>query len=75
MGMGLAQNRRQNASSVWVQDENGKLKIVFLRTGVTDNIYTEITGGDLEEGQEVIVDEGEANEERRGGPSMMRMLR
>ncbi|MFO7981686.1 MAG: efflux RND transporter periplasmic adaptor subunit, partial [Candidatus Aminicenantes bacterium] len=68
MGQGLAQNRRKDMASVWIQDENGKLKILFIRTGVTDNIYTEIKSDNLEDGQEVIIDEGRANEERRGGP-------
>ncbi|MFO7979579.1 MAG: hypothetical protein R6V00_01945, partial [Candidatus Aminicenantes bacterium] len=71
----LAQNRRKDMASVWIQDENGKLKILFIRTGVTDNIYTEIKSDNLEDGQEVIIDEGRANEERRGGPPVMRMLR
>jgi HlyD family secretion protein len=31
--------------------------MVFVRTGVTDNTYTEITGGDLQEGMEVITGE------------------
>ena len=74
-GMGMAQNRRKDMASVWIQDENGKLKIMFIRTGVTDNIYTEIKSSNLEEGMEVIIDEGSASEERRGGPPMMRMLR
>ncbi|HZX10781.1 MAG TPA: efflux RND transporter periplasmic adaptor subunit, partial [Acidobacteriota bacterium] len=75
MGLGLAQNRRKDMASVWIQDENGKLKIVFIRTGVTDNIYTEVKSDNLEDSQEVIIDEGRASEERRGGPPMMRMLR
>jgi len=74
MGLATAQNRRKDMASVWIQDENGKLKILFIRTGVTDNVYTEIKSNNLEEGQEVIIDEGSSGERRRG-PSMMRMLR
>jgi HlyD family secretion protein len=74
MGLGLNQNRRKDTASVWIQDENGKLKIMFIRTGVTDNVYTEVKSSNLEEGQEVIIDEGEQGERRRG-PPMMRMLR
>ncbi|MBD3415140.1 MAG: efflux RND transporter periplasmic adaptor subunit [Candidatus Aminicenantes bacterium] len=75
MMLGSAQNRRRDVASVWVQDESGKLKVMFIRTGVTDNVYTEIKSSNLKEDQEVIVDEGQASEERRGGPPMMRMLR
>jgi len=74
MGFVMAQNRRNDRASVWIEDENGKLKILFIRTGVTDNVYTEIKSDSLEEGQEVIVGKGEEKDQRRG-PSMMRMLR
>ncbi len=39
---------------VWVQDTEGPLKMVILRTGVTDNVYSEVLRGSLEEGQEII---------------------
>jgi HlyD family secretion protein len=45
---------RRRGSQVWIQDEQGKLSMVFLRTGVTDNTYSEILRGDLKEGQLVI---------------------
>jgi len=50
-GMG---SQARDRARVWIQDEEGKLRMVFIRTGVTDNTYTEITGGDLQEGTEVI---------------------
>jgi HlyD family secretion protein len=53
-GMG---SRMRNMGRVWLQDETGKLKMAFIRTGVTDNTYTEITGGDINEGDEVITGE------------------
>jgi HlyD family secretion protein len=53
-GMG---SRMRDRARVWIQDETGKLKMILIRTGVTDNTYTEITGGDLKEGQEVITGE------------------
>lgn len=49
--------RARQAPRVWVQDEKGKLTPVFIRTGVTDNTYTEIIRGDLKEGQLVITGE------------------
>jgi HlyD family secretion protein len=59
MGQGSGQmgSRARDRARVWTQDETGKLKMVFVRTGVTDNTYTEITGGDLQEGMEVITGE------------------
>ncbi|UCE42494.1 MAG: efflux RND transporter periplasmic adaptor subunit [Candidatus Aminicenantes bacterium] len=53
-GSGGMGSRMRNRARVWIQDETGKLRMVSIRTGVTDNAFTEITGGDLKEGQEVI---------------------
>ncbi len=47
--------RRQQISRVWVQDKDGKLRVVFIRPGITDNTYTEILRSDLKEGDEVII--------------------
>lgn len=52
----------RDRSRVWIEDENGKLQMVFIQTGVTDNVYTEITGGDIKEGQEVIIGENGGGE-------------
>ena len=38
---------------VWIEKE-GKLRPVFIKTGVTDNSYTEVVRGNLEEGQLVL---------------------
>jgi len=46
---------RRSPSRVWVLDEKGNLKVVFLRTGVTDGSYTEVLNGNLKEGDEVIL--------------------
>ena len=59
-------------SRVWIEDENGKLKLVFIKTGVTDNTYTEVTGGDLKEGQEVITGEASGKEGGRSSSSNLR---
>ena len=72
-GMGM-----KDMARVWVEDENGKLKMIFIQTGVTDNLYTEITSDSLKEGQEVITGEGTAvgsDDSRRYGPGMMRFMR
>jgi HlyD family secretion protein len=57
MGSGGMRGQMRDAGRVWIEDENGKLHMVFIRTGVTDNVYTEVAGGDLKEGQEVITGE------------------
>jgi HlyD family secretion protein len=56
---------------VWIEDESGKLKMVFVRTGVTDNSYTEIVSGSLKEGQLVITGETSGQEDRRTSTSRM----
>ncbi|MGB9835295.1 MAG: efflux RND transporter periplasmic adaptor subunit [Candidatus Saccharicenans sp.] len=56
MGAGAGQSgQRRGPARVWMLDEKGNLKVVFVRTGVTDNQYTEIVSGNLKEGDEVIV--------------------
>lgn len=47
-------SRSRQMSRVWIESK-GELRPVFVRTGVSDNAYTEIVRGELEEGQEVIV--------------------
>ncbi len=47
--------QRRMPSRVWMLDENGNLKVVFVRTGVSDAAYTEIKSDNLKEGDEVIV--------------------
>lgn len=47
--------QRRQPSRIWMEEKNGKLKMVFLRTGVTDANYTEVVWGDLKEGDEIIV--------------------
>ncbi|MCR4410689.1 MAG: HlyD family efflux transporter periplasmic adaptor subunit, partial [Candidatus Saccharicenans sp.] len=46
---------RRQPSRVWMLDEKGNLKVVFVRTGVSDNSFTEIKSDNLKEGDEVIV--------------------
>jgi len=78
--MRQAGGRMRDIARVWYEDENGKLKIAMLKTGVTDNIYTEITQSQLQEGQEVIIGNAgtassSSSNNRRGGPGMMRFMR
>lgn len=51
-----APDYQANSSYVWIPVRNGQIKALPVETGVSDNIYTEILKGDMEEGQEVIVE-------------------
>jgi len=66
---GMGRSRARNTARVWIENEEGKLRMVFVRTGVTDNTYTEIVGGNLEEGQEVIIGEKKGNSSSRSNSS------
>lgn len=75
--MGAGSGRMRDMARVWYEDENGKLKLVIFKPGVTDNVYTEVTGTDvLKEGMEVITGE---NSSRTSSSSRdqnaMRMMR
>jgi HlyD family secretion protein len=50
-------SRRQavRSQTVWVLGDDGKPKAVPVTLGITDGVMTEVTSGDLKEGQEVIV--------------------
>jgi HlyD family secretion protein len=77
-GFGMSGRQMRDFARVWIEDENGQLKMVFIRKGVTDNSYTEIVSGNLEEGQLVITGENSEGNSRSSSsrpPSMMRMFR
>jgi HlyD family secretion protein len=48
-------NRPRQGGTVWVLDELGKLKPFSVRTGITDNTYSELRGGELKEGLKIII--------------------
>ncbi len=72
-GFSLEGSRMRQFARVWIEDESGKLKMVFLRTGITDNSYTEIVRGNLKEGELVITGEASGREDR--STSRRRMFR
>ncbi len=75
---GMSGRQMRDFGRVWIEDENGQIKMLFIRKGVTDNSYTEIVSGDLEEGQLVITGENSEDSSRSSSsrpPSMMRMFR
>ena len=45
---------RERKTQVYVLDAQGKLKPIPVETGLTDNALTEITGGDLQPGDQVV---------------------
>lgn len=57
-GEGGQQQRRRDpsAGTVWVL-ENGQLKSIAIKTGITDGRNTEVLEGDLKPGQQVVVAE------------------
>ena len=81
-GSGSSSTRGMQIPSIWFEDENGKLKMVMIRTGVTDNTNTEVISGDIKEGQEIITGQnantdnrGRSSNPMRGGGGMMFMRR
>jgi HlyD family secretion protein len=81
----LQQMRQQRQGGrVWYQDEQGKLKFVSVRTGITDNTYSEVTRGEqLKEGMKIIIGEETpqakttttTQQGQRGGPGGMMFIR
>jgi len=48
-------SRTRQGGIVWVVDELGKLKPFFVRTGLTDNTYSEVKSGEVKEGMKIIL--------------------
>lgn len=72
---GAQGSQLRQPSRVWVQDENGKLQVVLIRTGVSDNTYTEVVRGELKEGQAVIIGGGSGTAtQTSSGPQRMMMM-
>jgi len=81
-GTGVGGARRQQPSRVWVQGKDGKIRMVFVRPGITDMSYTEVLRAELKEGDEVITGVVGANSAAmpqmggpgRGGPGGMMFI-
>ena len=67
----MAERRTVSRGQVWTLDERGKPKSINVRLGLTDGTYTELVGGALKEGTELIVGTASVNAGRstRGGGS------
>lgn len=55
-GHGKRRKSNRNNGKVWVQVDGG-LKAIPVKLGITDRRYTEITGGDLKAGDQVIIEQ------------------
>jgi len=64
---------RRQMARVWILDDKGQLKPIFLRTGVTDNSFTQVIWGALKEGELVITGSNSTNT-AFGPGNPMRML-
>jgi HlyD family secretion protein len=51
---GMGGGRPRDVARLWCLDEQGKLKVIRVRTGITDGQMTEVRAEELAEGQEVI---------------------
>jgi len=59
------------AGRVWVLDNTGRPRAINVRTGLTDGTYTQLVGGDLQEGAQLIVGTqsgAKAVPQTKGGP-------
>ncbi len=63
---------RERKTQVYVLDAQGKLKPIPVETGLTDNALTEITGGDLQPGDQVVTRDARKRE-ASGSSSNFRM--
>jgi HlyD family secretion protein len=65
----------RNFGRVWVLGKDKKLQPVFVRTGLSDGTYTEITQGNIEEGEQIVVGQlsssanAQSSSNGRGGPA------
>jgi len=74
-GEGQAGRARQQAPRVWLLEKDGKLRMSFLRTGVSDTSYSEILRSELKEGDVVITGtETPANRAAGNQPQMNQMM-
>jgi HlyD family secretion protein len=48
-------SRNVGSQTIWIVGENGKPAPVSVKLGISDGTYSEVAGGNLTEGQEVIV--------------------
>ena len=67
----VAGGRTVTSGRVWVLDDTGRPRSVDVRIGLTDGTYSEVIGGTLQEGSQVIVGlqaDAKARTQAKGGP-------
>jgi len=64
--------RSVTSGRIWMLDESGKPKAVDVRIGLADGTYSEVVGGELKEGAQIIVgtqvDAKGRAQQAKGGP-------
>jgi len=60
---------RGGSQTVYVKDANGQPKPVSITTGVTNGTMTEVIGGDLQPGMQVITGQLSGNSTKRRRPA------
>jgi HlyD family secretion protein len=68
---GGAGGRSSTSGRVWVLDDTGKPTSINVRIGLTDGANSEVVGGELQPGAQVIVgtqDPGKGRQQAKGGP-------
>jgi HlyD family secretion protein len=71
MAASRARTGRTSSGRVWVLDDTGRPTAVDVRIGLTDGMYSEIVGGAVQEGTQVIVGlqaDAKARTQAKGGP-------
>jgi HlyD family secretion protein len=64
---GGAKPKRDSFSGKVYALENGKLKPISVTLGITDNRNTEITGGELKAGDQIVIGEAQADKSSSSG--------
>ena len=65
------EGRAAAGGRVWVVDDTGKLAGLDVRLGLTDGTYTEVLGGALQDGSQVVIGSAAdkvARAQPKGGP-------
>ncbi|HET7340130.1 MAG TPA: efflux RND transporter periplasmic adaptor subunit, partial [Methylomirabilota bacterium] len=52
---GTARERQRTSGTVWILGDDGRPQPVAVTLGITDGVSTEVTGGDLAAGRQVLV--------------------
>jgi HlyD family secretion protein len=71
-GEGHGGRRRSNQSQVWVLDADNNLRAVKVTTGIDDGALIEVSGEGLKAGDRVVVNQVDANGDRRQGQPGLR---